>query len=63
MGIRLESGINISYFNKYSEQKLSNKKVKLLKNLGLIDYKNDRLFTTKKGKPVTNYIIKRLLVS
>ena len=62
MGIRLEVGIDVTYFNTYSDQKLSTKKVKLLSDMGLIVFKNNRLFTTKKGKLVTNYIINELLV-
>ena len=59
LGLRMNAGINISDFDKtfgISLYEKYGKKIKLHVEEGLLEVKEDRLFLTKKGRDLANYV-------
>ena len=61
MGLRLREGINLSHYNKLAETKIPKLIINELVNDNLITLDNQILTTTKSGKVLTNYVIRKLL--
>ena len=61
MGLRLKEGINLSHYNQLAKTKLPESVISELINDSLIKLDNQILTTTKAGKVLTNYVIRRLL--
>jgi putative oxygen-independent coproporphyrinogen III oxidase len=61
MGIRLRDGIDLSQYSKLSRNKIKQPILNELVDSDLITIKEQKLKTTKTGKIVTDYIIRKLL--
>ena len=61
MGLRLREGVNLFHYNKLAKTKIPKSIIKELVNDDLITLDNQRLTTTKYGKVLTNYVIRKLL--
>ena len=61
MGLRLREGVNLSHYNKLAKTELSKSIINELVNDELITLDNQILATTKSGKVLTNYVIRKLL--
>ena len=61
MGLRLREGINLSYYNQLSNTKIPKSIINELVNDNLISLNNQILTTTKTGKMLTNYVIRKIL--
>ena len=61
MGLRLREGVNLSYYNQLAKTKIPEEIINELVNGNLIRLDNQILTTTKAGKVLTNYVIKKLL--
>ena len=61
MGLRLREGVNLSYYNQLAKTKIPEEIINELVNGNLISLDNQILKTTKAGKVLTNYVIKKLL--
>ena len=61
MGLRLTEGVNLTNYNELSKTKIPKSIIKELINDNLISLDNQILTTTKAGKVLTNYVIRKLL--
>ena len=61
MGLRLSDGISIQRYNNILGEGLNSNKINYLTDIGMIVVNNDKLATTKAGKPLLNAIIRELL--
>lgn len=61
MGLRLSDGISIQRYHNILGEGLNSNKINYLTDIGMIVVNNDKLATTKAGKPLLNAIIRELL--
>ena len=61
MGLRLREGVNLSYYNQLARTKIPEEIINELIDDNLISLENQILKTTKTGKVLTNYVIKKIL--
>ncbi|MGR3616098.1 MAG: radical SAM family heme chaperone HemW [Paracoccaceae bacterium] len=62
MCLRLSEGIDIDRFTRLAQSELSQDKISHLKEIGMIELQDNRLWVTKQGRPVLNAVIRELLL-
>jgi oxygen-independent coproporphyrinogen-3 oxidase len=61
MGLRLKEGVNLSHYNQLAKTQIPEPIINELIDDNLISLDNQVLTTTKAGKVLTNYVIRKLL--
>lgn len=61
MGLRRSTGIDLDRYNRLTRQPIPSTKIETLRELGMVEHKENRLIPTRKGRLVLNAVIESLM--